>query len=121
MKLAQFLETYAPAITDAVLRNYPPVYDADMRRACGFDLYRLLRRPLGAQGDAIRAAALSIQRQPGTVIVGEMGSGKSLIAAAAAYLAECSHRHRADRRRPGASPPGGWVGSVHHLLARVCQ
>src|SRR5207302_11354258 len=39
--------------------------------------------------DAICAAALSIQRQPGTIVVCEMGSGKSQIAAAAAYFAGC--------------------------------
>ncbi|HVC34640.1 MAG TPA: hypothetical protein VNL16_14110, partial [Chloroflexota bacterium] len=89
MNFGQFLEAYAAAVSDAVVRTYPPLYDADVRRACGFDLHRLLRRPLGAQADAIRAAALSIQRQPGTVIVGEMGTGKTLIAAAAAYLAGC--------------------------------
>ena len=89
MNLTEFLESYAGAIRSAVVQTYPPLYDDEMRRACGFDLHRLLRRPLGAQADAIRAAALSIQRQPGTVIVGEMGSGKSFIAAAAAYLAGC--------------------------------
>jgi superfamily II DNA or RNA helicase len=89
VNLAQFLETYASAVTDAVLQTYPPLYNAELRRSCGFDLHRLIRRPLGAQADAIRATALSIQRQPGTVVVGEMGSGKSLIAAAAAYLAGC--------------------------------
>jgi hypothetical protein len=89
VNLGDFLETYAAAIREAVLAAYPPVYDAAARRTCGFDLRRLLRRPLGAQADAIRATALSIQRQRGTIMVGEMGSGKSYIAAAAAYLAGC--------------------------------
>ena len=89
MKLAEFLDAYRDAITDAVVRTYPPLYDAEARRVCGFDLHRLLRRPLGAQADAIRATALSVQRQPGTIVVGEMGVGKSYCAAAAAYLAGC--------------------------------
>src|SRR4051812_15730009 len=89
MKLSQFLQVYGDAAAEAVARTYPPLYDAETRRSCGFDLRRLLRRPLGAQADAIRATALSLQRQPGTIIVGEMGSGKSLIAAGAAYLAGC--------------------------------
>jgi hypothetical protein len=87
MKLVEFIERYQTAITRAVLQTYPPIYDAEARRRCGFDLRRLLRRPLGAQGDAIRAVALSLQRNSGTNVVGEMGVGKSMLAAAAAYLA----------------------------------
>ncbi len=89
MKLAAFLDEAHEAIADAVLRAYPPLYNAETRRSCGFDVRRLGRRPLGAQADAIRAVALSLQRQPGTILVGEMGVGKSTIAAAAAYLGGC--------------------------------
>ncbi len=48
---------------------------------------RLLRTPLGAQADAIRGAALSLERQRGTTVVGEMGTGKTFIGATAAHLA----------------------------------
>jgi superfamily II DNA or RNA helicase len=77
VRLQEFLAEFADAITDAVVRAYPPVYDAETRRSCAFDLSRLLRRPLGAQADAIRATALSLQRQRGTIVVGEMGVGKA--------------------------------------------
>jgi len=87
MNLAQFIETYQDAITRAVLRTYPPVYTARNRDEWGFDLRRLRRRPLGAQGDAIRAVAVSLRRHRGTNLVGEMGTGKTTIGAAAAYLA----------------------------------
>lgn len=87
MNLGLFLDRYRDAVTAAVVRTYPPVYDAQTRRASGFDLRRLLRRPLGGQADAIRATALSLQLNAGTNVVGEMGCGKSLVAAAAAYLA----------------------------------
>src|SRR3989337_1125547 len=88
MNLAQFIETFQEAITRAVLRTYPPLYTARNRNDWGFDVRRLRRRPLGAQGDAIRAVALSLQRHRGTNLVGEMGTGKTTIAAAAAaYLA----------------------------------
>ena len=38
-----------------MLRAYPPVYTARTRDDWGFDLSNLKRRPMGAQGDAIRA------------------------------------------------------------------
>lgn len=87
MNLTQFIETYQDAITQAVLRTYPPVYTARNRDEWGFDLRRLRRRPLGAQGDAIRAVAVSLRRHRGTNLVGEMGTGKTTIGAAAAHLA----------------------------------
>jgi hypothetical protein len=87
VNLARFIETFQEAITRAVLRTYPPLYSARNRHQWGFDLRRLRRRPLGAQGDAIRAVALSLQRHRGTNLVGEMGTGKTTIAAAAAHLA----------------------------------
>jgi hypothetical protein len=83
----EFLDTYQDAITRAVLAAYPPLYSARNRHEWGFDLRRLRRTPLGAQGDAIRAVAVSLQRHRGTNLVGEMGTGKTTIAAAAAYLA----------------------------------
>jgi hypothetical protein len=123
VRLAEFLDAYRDAITEAVVRTYPPLYDAETRRTCGFDLHQLLRRPMGAQADAIRAAALSIQRQPGTIVVGEMGSGKSLIAAAAAYFAGCRrvflicppHLVRKWRREIERTVPGARVAVVRTI------
>src|SRR5690606_32045003 len=85
--LAAFLSEHGEAIARTTLRAYPPVYSARNRDDWGFDLTRLRRRPLGAQGDAIRAVALSLQRHRGTNLVGEMGTGKTTIATGAAYLA----------------------------------
>lgn len=87
MNLAAFLDRYRTAVTEAVIRTYPPFYDEKTRQAGEFDLRRLLRRPLGAQADAIRATAFSLRRHRGTLVVGEMGTGKTTITAAAAYLA----------------------------------
>jgi len=85
--LAELLDRYGQSITRAVIETYPPLYDAEARRTVGADLGRLLRRPLAAQADAINATVLSIKQHSGTIVVGEMGTGKSYIAAAAAYLA----------------------------------
>ena len=82
MQLHEFIDHFRDSIMHAVVASYPPLYNLAERRSGRFDLRRLGRRPLGGQADAIRAAALSIQRQPSTIIVGEMGTGKSFIAAA---------------------------------------
>jgi hypothetical protein len=123
MRLHEFLTTFGDAIAEAVVRSYPPLYDAETRRTCGFDLGRLIRRPLGAQADAIRATALSLQRQRATIVVGEMGVGKSGVAAAAAYLAGCRrvflvcppHLVRKWKREIGWTVPGARVAIVRTI------
>ena len=84
MNLGDFIDTYKEAISQRVVESYPPLYRPSEN---GGTLPRLLRTPLGAQADAIRGAALSLEAHRGTTVVGEMGTGKTFIAAAAAYRA----------------------------------
>ena len=84
MNLGQFIDTFKEAIAQRVVESYPPLYRPSEN---GHELPRLLRKPLGAQEDAIRGAALSLEAHRGTTVVGEMGTGKTFIAAAAAHLA----------------------------------
>ena len=84
MDLAEFIDTYRDAIAQRVVESYPPRYRPSEQ---GRPLPRLLRTPLGAQADAIRGAALSLEAQRGTTVVGEMGTGKTFIAASAAHMA----------------------------------
>ena len=84
MDLAEFIDTYRDAIAQRVVESYPPRYRPS---DCGKPLPALLRTPLGAQADAIRAAALSLDIHRGTTVVGEMGTGKTFIAASAAHMA----------------------------------
>ena len=84
MNLGDFIDTYKEAISQRVVESYPPLYRPSEN---GGTLPRLLRTPLGAQADAIRGAALSLEAHRGTIVVGEMGTGKTFIAAAAAYMA----------------------------------
>ena len=84
MNLGQFIDTFKDAIAQRVVESYPPLYRPSEN---GHRLPRLLRKPLGAQADAIRGAALSLEAHRGTTVVGEMGTGKTFIAAAAAHLA----------------------------------
>ena len=84
MNLTGFIETFKEAIAQRVVESYPPLYRPSEN---GRKLPRLLRTPLGAQADAIRGAALSLEAHRGTTVVGEMGTGKTFIGAAAAHMA----------------------------------
>ena len=84
MNLGEFIDTFKDAIARRVVESYPPLYRPSEN---GHKLPRLLRRPLGAQADAIKGAALSLEAHRGATVVGEMGTGKTFIAAAAAHMA----------------------------------
>ena len=84
MNLGSFIDTFKDAIARRVVEPYPPLYRPSEN---GGTLPRLLRKPLGAQADAIRGAALSLKAHRGTTVVGEMGTGKTFIGAAAAHMA----------------------------------
>ena len=84
MNLGDFIDKFKEAIAQRVVESYPPLYRPSEN---GGKLPRLLRTPLGAQEDAIRGAALSLEAHRGTNVVGEMGTGKTFIGAAAAHMA----------------------------------
>ena len=83
MNLGEFIDKFKEAIAKRVVQSYPPLYRPSED---GGILPRLLRTPLGAQADAIRGAALSLKSHRGTTVVGEMGTGKTFIGAAAAHM-----------------------------------
>ena len=68
MNLGGFIDTFKGAIAQRVVESYPPLYRPSEN---GHRLPRLLRKPLGAQADAIRGAALSLKAHRGTTVVGE--------------------------------------------------
>ena len=84
MDLAAFIDTFKDSIAQRVVESYPPLYRPSEQAV---PLPALLRRPLGAQADAIRGAALSLRANQGTTVVGEMGTGKTFIATSAAHAA----------------------------------
>ena len=84
MNLTQFIEKYKDGITRRVVESYPPLYRPSDEAE---ELPRLLRRPMGGQTDAIRGAALSLRESPAAIVVGEMGTGKTFVGTAAAYMA----------------------------------
>ena len=78
MNLGEFIDTFKDAIAQRVVESYPPLYRPSEEN--GHKLPRLLRKPLGAQADAIKGAALSLEAHRGTTVVGEMGTGKTFSA-----------------------------------------
>ena len=77
MNLGEFIDNFKDAIAQRVVESYAPLYRPSEN---GGKLPRLLRSPLGAQADAIRGAALSLEAHRGTTVVGEMGTGKTFSA-----------------------------------------
>lgn len=81
MPLGDFLDRFKVGITEAVARSYPPL----VTRA--EPTPGLLRQPLGRQAEAITAVARSLHEHRNTLLVGEMGTGKSYCSIASASKA----------------------------------
>ena len=81
MPLAEFLETHKAGITEAVTQAYPPLV------TLAEPIPGLLRKPLGKQDLAITATARSLLEHRNTLLVGEMGCGKTTVGIASAYKA----------------------------------
>ena len=84
MNLTEFITKYKTSINKQIISNYRPKYRPTQTE---ITLPELIREPLGQQVHAIKAAVLSMRHNIGTTIVGEMGTGKTYIAAAASYTA----------------------------------
>ena len=87
VSLAEFFAEYGAAAAGAIVGRFPPRYDREAARRHAPAIRRLRRRPLGAQRHAIGALADALRDAPFALLVGEMGTGKSLISAAAAWAA----------------------------------
>ena len=81
MDLGGFLTQYGPQIAQHISNHMTPRY----RPRRDNPLPALRRQPLSiAQSYAIQAAALALEQNPGAMIIGEMGTGKTYISIAAA-------------------------------------
>ena len=110
MNLGGFIDTFKDAIARRVVESYPPLYRPSEN---GGTLPRLLRRPLGAQADAIKGAALSLQAHRGHHRRRGDGHRQDL--------------HRGRRRAHGGLPEGArhlprrtWCGSGSGRWRRRC-
>lgn len=81
--LADFIDLHRDAITRRLIESYPPMYQTES--VFRQPLPDLLRKPLGAQEHALGGVILSLRENRGTIVVGEMGTGKTFIGASAVY------------------------------------
>ena len=84
LTLAAFIDQFRGSITREVTESYTPLYRPSEQTG---PLPPLLRQPMGAQEDAVRAVVLALTGGPAATVVGEMGTGKTFIAAAAVRMA----------------------------------
>jgi hypothetical protein len=88
MPIAEFIKQFRGSLLDAVRDQNPPVYDGrpDPKREVLLD--RLLRDPFPEQRAVIQAAARHLVEagNPSVTVNGEMGTGKTLIGIATAWL-----------------------------------
>ena len=87
MGITEFIDTYKDAIARMVTQAYRPLYQPSEHSQQREPMPRLLRSPLGAQEHALRGTAMSLKANIGTLVVGEMGVGKTYIGIAAALMA----------------------------------
>lgn len=88
MPIGSFIADFRDSLLDAVRQQNPPVYDGrpDPKREALLD--RLLRSPFAEQRSVIQAATRHLvdAGQPSATINGEMGTGKTLMGIATAWL-----------------------------------
>jgi len=82
--VTDYLKKYGNNLAEKVKDNAKPLFNPG--EAWDDKMDTLLRKPFAAQGDVIMGLIKTLKEQDSAVIVGEMGSGKSLIGACAPYI-----------------------------------
>ncbi len=86
--LSQFIADFGNGLLDAVREQNPPLFDGDVDPDREAAMDRLLRKPFPAQRAVVQAVSrlLIDEGQPAGVINAEMGTGKTMMAIAAAAV-----------------------------------
>ena len=83
--MSDFLDGFGGAIKRELRNNYPPLYngrrDMDER-----PFPRVLRKPMGAQNHFVRALSLLLEEDRAAFCIGQMGTGKTTVAAMVAEM-----------------------------------
>jgi SNF2 family DNA or RNA helicase len=82
--ITEYLKTYGTELAEKIKREAEPLFKPgdpwDNKMA------RLLRQPYQAQGDAIMGIAKTLETKDSVIVVGEMGSGKTIIGCSTPYI-----------------------------------
>jgi hypothetical protein len=97
--IEDYLGLFGRTLAERVAQKYPPLYDP-RTEAPHPRMGELLRRPFRAQADCITGLVRAFHHRRGLALVGEMGSGKTLMAAALLHILH-EDRFRALVMAPG--------------------
>jgi hypothetical protein len=88
LALSQFVADFGDSLLTAVQQQNPPIYQGTPNHRRDAVMDHLTRTPFGAQRDVVHAVAsvLIDHDQPASIINGEMGTGKTMMAIAAATV-----------------------------------
>lgn len=88
LDIAQFVQDFKDSLVEAVREQNPPIFDGQRHAQWDVWLDQLSRAPFEAQRDVVHAVVrlLVEQGDPSAVINAEMGTGKTMMAIAAAWL-----------------------------------
>jgi hypothetical protein len=88
MSIAEFVPAFRSSLIDAVRVQNPPTYDGHQDAKVNAWLDALTRKPFAAQRDVVQAICRLLvgAGQPSGVINAEMGTGKTMMAIAAAWV-----------------------------------
>ncbi|MBF6594473.1 MAG: hypothetical protein IVW51_08500 [Thermaceae bacterium] len=83
LPMSEFLAQYGAGLVEAISTTHPPKVAFGSSQSLDFS--QLTRQPLGLQADAVAALVRSLEDTKGTLLVGEMGTGKTFLSIAAAH------------------------------------
>ena len=88
--VTEYLKTYGNLLAEKVKQSAEPLFNPG--DPWDTKMNTLLREPFAAQGDVIEALVKTLEKQNSAIVVGEMGCGKSLIAAVLPYISANGRR-----------------------------
>ncbi len=95
----EYLQTFGGALAEKIQSEACPLFRPGDQWSPRMD--QLLREPFQAQADAIQATVETLRHEDSALCIGEMGVGKTLIAAAVPYIMENGHPPRVLVMCPG--------------------
>lgn len=92
--LTEYIKKYSNIFAQKIEESFKPIYNPLNEKPDKLT-ENLKRQPFKAQADVITAAAKTLDRQDSIIIVGDMGTGKTLIGSAIPYIHSKAKPYRA--------------------------